>query len=164
MNIYTHDALTTSSATHPHFGEHLTIDAYRCNSKLLDEKSIVLGALDCLPEHLGMKKLSEPHVHFAEGTGPKDPGGWSGYVIIEESHISIHTFPFFEFASIDVYTCQNGLDIPKIKTFFKKAFDIGIFEENFIVRGKRFLELAQRPIPEASKICDDCGDCNACRV
>jgi len=39
----------------------------------------------------------------------KDPGGWSGFVIIAESHISIHTFPARRFVSIDVYTCKNGL-------------------------------------------------------
>jgi S-adenosylmethionine decarboxylase len=121
MHTSTQTISELPTVTHAHFGEHLTIDAYQCSSKLLNDEGNVFRCLDHLPEHLGMHKLSKPHVHFAEGTGSKDPGGWSGYVIIEESHIGIHTFPHFEFVSIDVYTCQNGLDISKIRTFFKKS-------------------------------------------
>ncbi|MFC5475326.1 S-adenosylmethionine decarboxylase [Paraherbaspirillum soli] len=121
-----------------HFGEHLTIDGYLGDHDKLNDKSLVLHALNTLPELLGMKKLTTAEVHFAKGNDIKDPGGWSGFVVIEESHISIHTFPGTRFISVDVYTCRNGLDKPYILDFFKNTFDIEEFETNFIQRGKRY--------------------------
>lgn len=132
-----------------HFGEHLTIDGYLCDQDKLDDPALVRHCLTELPARLKMKKLSSPEVHFALGNGFKDPGGWTGYVIIEESHISIHTFPFFQFVSIDVYTCKNGMDTPYIEDFFKNAYEIKSIEKNFIIRGRQFARLAQRTISSA---------------
>ena len=85
-----------------------------------------------------MTKLSVPEVYFAPGNDLKDPGGWSGFVVIEESHISIHTFPARGFVSADVYTCKNGMNTDLIEDFFKSKFDLQEIETNFIKRGTRY--------------------------
>jgi S-adenosylmethionine decarboxylase len=122
------------------FGEHLMIDGYGGNETILNDKSVVLGCLDNLPSLLGMKKLSIPEVYFAPGNDKKDPGGWSGFVVIEESHISIHTFPKKKFVSADVYTCKNGLDVNYILNYFKVMFELSDTESNLIKRGTRYPE------------------------
>ena len=114
------------------------IDGYGGTYEKLNDKDLVLQCLQELPEKLGMKKLTEPEVYFAAGNDKKDPGGWSGFVVIEESHISIHTFPARGFVSIDAYTCMNGLDRVFIIDYFKQAFGIADVEENFVERGKRY--------------------------
>lgn len=114
------------------------IDGYGGVYEKLNDKDLVLQCLRELPEKLGMKKLTEPEVYFAAGNDKKDPGGWSGFVVIEESHISIHTFPARGFVSIDAYTCTNGLDRVFIIEYFKKAFGIVDVEENFVERGKKY--------------------------
>lgn len=123
-----------------HFGEHLMIDGYGGEYEKLNDKELVLRCLQELPEKLGMKKLTEPEVYFAEDNGKKDPGGWSGFVVIAESHISIHTFPARGFVSIDAYTCKNGLDRMFVVDYFKEAFGITEVEENFLLRGTRYME------------------------
>jgi S-adenosylmethionine decarboxylase len=121
------------------FGEHLTIDGYGGNPEKLNDRDIVWSCLDDLPNRVEMKKLAEPVVYFApEGMNDKDPGGWSGFVIIAESHISIHTFPKRGFVSVDVYTCRNGMDKEFIIEYFKKAFSLDEVEVNFIKRGTRY--------------------------
>jgi len=121
-----------------HFGEHITIDGYMCNPLKLNDKELVYFCLDELPNKLGLHKIAVPLVYFANGGSLKDHGGWSGFVIIEESHLSIHTFPATKFISIDVYTCQNNLDTPLISDFFKQVFEITELEINFIIRGKKY--------------------------
>ncbi|OHB16609.1 MAG: hypothetical protein A2544_02060 [Candidatus Zambryskibacteria bacterium RIFOXYD2_FULL_43_10] len=121
-----------------HFGEHLTIDGYGGNKKLLDNKNLLLKILNNLPSLLGMKILLEPQVVYASGNNKKDPGGWTGFVIIAESHISIHTFPLRGFVSIDVYSCRNGLDTDFLIKYFKEKFDLKDTETNFIKRGTRY--------------------------
>ncbi|MES2213893.1 MAG: adenosylmethionine decarboxylase [Patescibacteria group bacterium] len=123
-----------------HFGEHLTIDGYGGDQELLNNKEIVERALSELPTLLGMHTICEAVVVSAPANNLKDPGGWSGFVMIAESHISIHTFPARGFVSIDVYTCQNGLGIEKIKGYFNTAFSLRDQEINFIKRGTRYPE------------------------
>lgn len=121
-----------------YFGEHVTIDGYGGDKTKLNNKELILECLNNLPDSLGMSKLSEPVIYYAKGNNSKDPGGWTGMVVIEESHISIHTFPNRGFISADVYTCKNGMDINFIFNYFKIKFNLKDLETNFIKRGNRY--------------------------
>ena len=121
-----------------HFGEHLMIDGYRGDEALLDSKEAVMECLNELPDRLGMNKLTEPQVFFAPANDIKDPGGWSGFVVIAESHISVHTFPKRGFVSADVYTCKNGMDTDLILQYLKEKFALKELETNFVRRGTKY--------------------------
>jgi len=123
-----------------HFGEHLTIDGYGGDPKLLNDKELILGFLRELLSTLGMHALIEPQIVLAPDNGVKDPGGYSAFVIIAESHISIHTFPRREFISADVYTCKNGLDAVLVGQLFRDKFQLKEIETNFIKRGTKYPE------------------------
>ena len=121
-----------------HFGEHITIDGYGGNPDLLNDKKLVRSSLDDLSSLLKMYQLGKPKVHRAPDNHMKDPGGWSGFVVIAESHISLHAFPRRRFLSADVYTCKNGLNVDFIANFFKKRFKLADMEINFVKRGKKY--------------------------
>jgi S-adenosylmethionine decarboxylase len=121
-----------------HFGEHVTIDGYGGDMELLNSESGVTNLINGLVSKLGMHGLIEPVVVNAPDNGIKDPGGWSGFIIIAESHIAIHTFPKRGFVSADVYTCQNGLGTQTVIDTFKEAFKLKDVETNFIKRGTRY--------------------------
>lgn len=121
-----------------HFGEHLTIDGYGGSYEKLNDRNLVFSCLAELPGQLGMHPLAEPCVYAAADNQLRDPGGWSGFVIIAESHISIHTFPKRRFVSIDAYTCKNGLDPSIIERYFQEAFSLEEMETNFIMRGMKY--------------------------
>jgi S-adenosylmethionine decarboxylase len=123
-----------------HFGEHITIDGYGGDYDLLNNETLVRSCFTELLEVLKMHALIEPIVVEAPDNHIKDPGGWSGFVIIAESHITIHTFPKRQFISADVYTCQNGLDVELIKKFFTDKFQLQEIETNFVIRGKKYPE------------------------
>ena len=78
---------------------------------------------------------------WAFGFGFNYVDGWSGFVVIAESHISIHTFPTNGFLSADVYTCKNGMDTEFILNYFKENFDLKEIEHNFIKRGTKYGKL-----------------------
>src|SRR3989338_7209563 len=118
-----------------HFGEHITIDGYGGSEERLNSEDAVFTALTELCDELRMRPLAKPQVVSAPDNHIKDPGGWSGFVIIAESHISIHTFPKRRFLSADVYTCKNGIDQEFVKDFFKKKFKLKEIESHFIKRG-----------------------------
>jgi S-adenosylmethionine decarboxylase len=119
------------------FGLHLMLDMYDCDPTTLNDTKLVYTILDELPEKIGMHKLTRPYVVFSEGNDKKDPGGWSGFVIIQESHIALHTFIKRRFVTIDVYSCKE-FDTTIAKEYFKKAFrteNAEIIEE---VRGRNY--------------------------
>ncbi len=116
------------------------IDGYGGNEEKLNDRDLVLNCLNELPEKLGMKKLAEPQIYFAEANDLKDPGGWTGVVVIAESHISIHTFPKRGFVTADVYTCKSGMNNDLILDYFKNAFELKQLEVNFVKRGLNYPE------------------------
>ena len=125
-------------AAAPGFGVHLTLDGYGGCQHLLGDGKHVLACLNELPERLGMHKIAEPSLVELGDHSPKDPGGVSGFVMIAESHISIHTFPLRGFVSADVYTCQNSLDTDRICQYFAEAFALQDLEINVVRRGTRY--------------------------
>lgn len=120
------------------FGEHLMLDGYGGDPARLDDKDLVMLSLVELPHQLGMKRLSDPLVMEAPDNNLKDPGGWSGFVIVAESHISVHTFPARKFVSVDVYTCMNGINRDFIRKYFMEIFKLEEVEENFVKRGTKY--------------------------
>ncbi|KKQ27373.1 MAG: S-adenosylmethionine decarboxylase proenzyme [Candidatus Magasanikbacteria bacterium GW2011_GWC2_37_14] len=121
-----------------HFGIHLTIDGYRGDPVKLNNLELVFRCLHDLPELVGMKKLSEPLIVEAPPVNEKDSGGISGFVMINTSHISCHTFPKRKFVSIDVYTCKEELDENFVINYFKEVFSLEEVEVHSIKRGTKY--------------------------
>ena len=100
---------------------HLIIDGHDANPKILQNQSLISKFLEELPNKIGMTKLMDPQVNRYEGTNSQD-WGISGFVIIAESHISVHTFPKRKYINIDVFSCKN-FDVEKtisqVKSYFK---------------------------------------------
>lgn len=105
---------------------------------MLNNRDVVFECLDTLPGLLGMLKMDEPKIYHSDGNDTKDPGGWTGVVVIAESHISVHTFAKRGFVSVDVYTCKNGMDNDFIIKFFTEKFKLKDVETHFIKRGARY--------------------------
>ncbi len=106
------------------FGVHFMMDGYGADKSTLSNPTLLTDMLNNIPTSMGMHTLNEPVVVEVGPKNRKDPGGYSGFVMIAESHISFHTFPNRGFVTIDVYTCQNDLDTDKLTTLFTDVFKI----------------------------------------
>ena len=85
---------------------HLIIDGYSRNSDILQSVEFITGLLDQYPTEIGMTKISLPYVLRYVGAKPEE-WGVSGFVLIAESHISIHTFVERCYVNVDVFSCRN---------------------------------------------------------
>lgn len=119
------------------FGKHLTIDAYGCDYEALDSMDINFKLLDELPEKIGMHKITTPYVIRAFPNDIKDCGGVSGFVMIAESHISVHTFPAKKYLTMDLYSC-NVFDHQKVLRIVKETYKYKSIETHVIKRGLKF--------------------------
>lgn len=127
------------------FGEHLIFDAYGCNPNKLNNPNLCKEVMTHLCKLGNMRPLSEPYLVEAtsnEMLGGKDPGGYSGFLIIQESHISIHTFVKRGFVTIDVYSCKS-FESQKMVDYLKKTFES---KDEQIIKLERGLKYPDRNI------------------
>jgi len=118
------------------FGPHLMLDGYGCDKKKLQDLNLIYRILDDLPERIGMTKIMPPYVFKYSGVKPED-WGLSGFVLIAESHVSIHTFPEKSFVSVDIFSCKH-FDAELASAYLEKAFDMEKVEKRVLDRGTEF--------------------------
>lgn len=121
------------------FGKHLTIDAYGCDYEVLNSMDANFKLLDELPGKIAMHKITTPYVIRAVPNDIKDCGGVSGFVMIAESHIAIHTFPAKKYLTMDLYSCSN-FEEKNVLKIVKETYGYERVETHVIRRGLKFPE------------------------
>lgn len=101
---------------------HLVVDGYGADSAKLTDTDLVYRFLDEFPDSIGMTKIVPPQVYTYHGKTTED-WGVSGFVLIAESHISIHTFPDRQYVNIDIFSC-NDFDVSASLDVVKRAFEL----------------------------------------
>ena len=85
---------------------HLVVDGYGGDYSKMADTECIYRFLLAYPDAIGMTRITPPHVYRYEGPKPQD-WGISGFVLIAESHISVHTFPERRYINIDVFSCKE---------------------------------------------------------
>ena len=118
------------------FGPQLAIDCYKCKSKSLSSEIFVKKFLLELAKTIGMKPISEPATinYSAEKA---DDNGISGFILIAESHISIHTYPARALAKVDIVSCKE-FDQASAAEFVRKKLEAEDMVWKRIERGKEY--------------------------
>lgn len=79
-------------------GTHLLLDLNECDAALLDDVDVVRRALLAAADEAGATVVGEVFHKFS-------PMGVTGILSIAESHISVHTWPEYAYAAVDIFTC-----------------------------------------------------------
>ena len=87
-------------------GRHLLIELQDCNKEVLNNLGFIRDAMVSAAIDCGAMVMGESFHHF-------NPQGVSGVVIIAESHLSIHTWPEYGYAAVDIFTCGNTVEPEK---------------------------------------------------
>lgn len=112
-------------------GKHLTLDCFGCG--VLDNEEIIKEFLNDLPSKINMTKISELKIVNYEHQD-KEKSGITGFILIAESHISIHTYPKKDYMAIDIFSCKD-FDESKVIDFIKEKFKVKNVIKNVISRG-----------------------------
>ncbi len=83
-------------------GRHLLLELFDCDLDVINNLESVKSAL---VEAAKRAQATIVGVIFHEF----NPFGISGVVVIAESHISIHTWPEYRYAAVDIFSCGNIL-------------------------------------------------------
>ena len=117
---------------------HLVIDGHGLDRDALGDAELVLDFLERHPGEIGMTKIAPAQVHTYTGKKPED-WGVSGFVLIAESHISVHTFPEREYMNVDVFSCK-AFDTSQSAEIVKRTFRLTSVETRALERGVEYLD------------------------
>lgn len=84
-------------------GRHVLIEYFNCDKEILKDTRLVEELMNEAARRSGATIVESVFHTF-------NPYGVSGAVIISESHLTIHTWPEYGYASVDVYTCGDTVD------------------------------------------------------
>ncbi len=113
-------------------GIHIIVELHGVNSKLLNDKEKLRDILIRAAEVSGSTVIGDVFHQFS-------PHGVTGIIGIKESHISIHTWPEFGYAALDIFTCR-GIDPNVILDFIVKEFQPEYYTTMIMSRGEPYVE------------------------
>lgn len=80
------------------YGKHLLVEYHGCDLDVLNDVARIETVLRAAAEAAGATVVASAFHKFT-------PQGVSGVVVVEESHLSIHTWPECGYAAVDFFTC-----------------------------------------------------------
>lgn len=84
-------------------GRHILVEFLVCDPDVLNDVPKIENAMVDAATKASATVISSDFHHFS-------PWGVSGVVIIQESHFAIHTWPEYQYAAVDLFTCGDEVD------------------------------------------------------
>jgi len=128
-------------------GSNIVAEFFGCPPEILDDVSLIETRMLEAAEAAHATVINSTFHHFS-------PFGVSGVVVIQESHIAIHTWPEYGYAALDIFTCGKEIDpwacyrhlLDSLKVQHGSAMEQG--------RGLRSL-LEHHPLPDVLRVTRD---------
>ena len=95
--------------------KHILFDLEKCEFDLLNDESFIKETLE------EASKVAKCQILKIE-THKFEPQGVTGYALLAESHISIHTWPEKGIAKCDIFTCSSDNDPVAAIEYMKERF------------------------------------------
>jgi len=96
-------------------GRHLLVELHGCHPDLLKKVDVVKDILVGAARACGATIVDVTFHEF-------NPFGVSGVVVIAESHLSIHTWPEYRYAAVDIFTCGEVIKPELAVTYIASRF------------------------------------------
>jgi S-adenosylmethionine decarboxylase len=109
-------------------GHHYIAEASGCTPAIIGKVEAVEQILVRAAEIAGVQVWSISFHRF-------NPNGVSGVVVISESHLSVHTWPEYGYAALDIFTCGDTAKPEKAVEWALKQFGASNVHITEVTRG-----------------------------
>ena len=96
-------------------GRQILVEFYGCNEAVLTDTANIREVMLEATRRSGATIISDDFHTFS-------PHGVSGVVVIAESHVTVHTWPEFGYAAIDIFTCGETIDPWAVMRYLEAEF------------------------------------------
>lgn len=114
----------------PVLGRHWLIELKECEVATLREVKNVAKIMEGAVAASGATQVESRFHQF-------NPYGVSGVIIIMESHFTIHTWPEYAYAAVDIFTCGDLINTEDAVAYLQEAFNAKQVSTQLIERGVR---------------------------
>lgn len=108
-------------------GQHLLLQLTGCDLAILEDKVKIRHALLNCAQIANSTVVTETFHNYS-------PQGITGVVVIKESHISIHTWPEYNAAVVDFFSCNMNCDFEEVAKYLKNFFNAQKAESETVIR------------------------------
>ena len=96
-------------------GEHYIFDLSDCNHEILMDSEKSYSLFGQAVRESGLTVVDEGFYKFS-------PHGFTCFLLLAESHASLHAWPEYGYCAIDLFTCAIGMDMMPLLQRLKEAF------------------------------------------
>ncbi len=96
-------------------GEHYIFDLSDCNPEILMDSERAYSLFAQAVRDSGLTVVDEGFYKFS-------PHGFTCFLLLAESHASLHAWPEYGYCAIDLFTCALGKDMLPLIQHLKTAF------------------------------------------
>ena len=104
-------------------GEHFIFDLSDCNHEILMDSERAYSLFAQAVRESGLTVVDEGFYQFS-------PHGFTCFLLLSESHASLHAWPEYGYCAIDLFTCALGKDLLPLIQNIKNALGA----DNFSLR------------------------------
>ncbi|MCB0214172.1 MAG: adenosylmethionine decarboxylase [Anaerolineae bacterium] len=108
-------------------GKHAIIDLSGCDPDIIRDRESILGCLKQAAQIAKVTVVGHLEHYFS-------PEGYSAVLVLEESHLSIHTWPEYGYISLDLYSCNLETDFDAVEKFLAQQFKAKNVESQLLKR------------------------------
>ncbi len=117
-------------------GKQHIIEFYDCDKDILNSVTQIEAGMKAAALAGNASIVNATFHHFS-------PHGVSGVLVIKESHLTIHTWPEYNYAAVDIFTCGETINNEEIIHILKIKLKSKRIESRSILRGN--LEVLKKP-------------------
>ena len=104
-------------------GEHYIFDLSNCNHEILMDSEQAYSLFARAVRESGLTVVDEGFYKFS-------PHGFTCFLLLAESHASLHAWPEYNYCAIDLFTCAIGKDLLPLVQHIKELLGA----DNFTLR------------------------------
>lgn len=97
-------------------GEHYICDLSGCNPRLLMDPDQLYALFSRAVRDTGLTVVQEGQYQFS-------PHGFTCFLLLAESHASLHAWPEYGYCAIDLFTCRLGKDLTPLIDHICEVFE-----------------------------------------
>lgn len=97
-------------------GRQILVEFYDCKESNINDVEYIESSLIKATQASNATIISHNFHKFS-------PYGVSGVVVIAESHVAIHTWPEYNYAAVDIFTCGDTIDPWTIQEHLKEYLE-----------------------------------------
>ncbi len=109
-------------------GHQLLVEYYGCRPDLLNDTDFIRETMVEAARISGATIVGEVFHRF-------NPHGVSGVVVIAESHLAVHTWPEYDYAAVDLFTCGEDVDPQRGFDYICRTLNAERYEKREFLRG-----------------------------